>query len=348
VARAAAISTRLELLAPVALVGLPVTLLPAAAVLYRARRCRATLAALGLGTPPLAGTLLTALGAALAAALLVVAAAQPALAHAHPLRVRTDAQLYLVFDTSRSMDAREAPHSPTRFARAVLFARAFRDELPEIPAGIASFTDRLMPHLLPTSDLGTFRATLQEAVGVDRPPPLLARFAVATSYSLLAELPTGGSFAGTARKRLLVLLTDGESRDYSPADVVAALARTHTRLLVVRFWSPTERVYVGGRDAGYRPATASTKPFDELGRRSVGGRVFGDGDVTAAAAAARRYFGSGPTAAVAVVHGATPLAPWVALASLVPLALVTLRSGGGRRARIRRSQLAVRPLARFG
>jgi len=269
-----------------------------------------------------------ALAAAGGAALLVVAAAEPQVARDARRQVRTDAQLYVVLDTSQSMSARAGSRGATRLERAKAFALRFRDALPEIPAGVASFTDRVLPHLLPSADESTFAQTLSDAVGVDRPPPQSSE-AVATTYANLVQLPGGGSFAPTARKRLLVLLTDGESTPFAAGDVARALRRDRTALLVARFWAADERVYVDGRDSGYRPAPASGARFATLGAVAVGGRVFGPGSALAAAAAARRFFGAGPTVTVDARRSAEPVGQWLALAALLPLGLVAARRGGG-------------------
>jgi hypothetical protein len=252
------------------------------------------------------------------------------LVRSEPQRVRSDAELFFVVDTSRSMTARESPAAPTRLARARHAAARLRAALPEVPAGIASFTDRVLPHLLPTSDASVFAVTLEDAVGVNRPPPAFES-PVATSFQMLAAFPAQGSFSRRAKRRLLVVLTDGESQSYTGAAVAQELRRVRTGLVLVRFWSARDRVFSDGADAGYRPAAASAAPLRDLGRLSAGGRVFGPGEVDAAAAAARTFLGSGPTLTIDADRQVRPLAPWVALAALLPLALVVSRRGGGQR-----------------
>ena len=291
------------------------------------------LATLRLLPPPRRGGIAVAIVAAAAVALLVVAAAQPVLTRSQSRPIRTDAELFVVLDTSRSMKASESPSSPTRLAQAIRFAIRLRAALPEIPAGIASFTDRILPHLLPTSDLSTFATTLHQAVGINRPPPEHHE-PVATSYSLLTELPDGGSFSPRARRRLLILLTDGESQPYSPRMVAESLQHTRAGLLIARFWGPRDRIFARNVDTGYRPTLASTGPLAELAAHSVGGHVFSPADVAAAAAVARRFFGAGPTTTTAVHRTTIPLAPWVALLSLLPAGVVLSRRGGSMRPRL--------------
>ena len=321
-------SATIHLLTPAAAVAVPAALAPAAAVLLQSRRRSRTLAVLGLRPPRLARRLGVAAAATAASALLIAAATQPVIRRAQPRSVRTDAELFVVLDTSRSMAARASRTSPTREERAKRFAVAFRSALPEIRSGVGSFTDRVLPHLLPSSDLATFASTVSQAVGINRPPPS-EHLAVATSYEMLWQLPSAGAFSPHVRRRLLVLLTDGESQAYSPGHVSQSLRSAHTSLLLVRFWRDDERVFVRGRAAGYVPSPSSTRPLDALAARSVGGRVFGSRDARAAAGAARGFFGSGPVRRIAGRRESLPLAPWLTLAALLPLGLVLGRRGGG-------------------
>src|SRR5205814_959663 len=127
-----------------------------------------------------------------ASALLIVAAAQPVLRRAEARSIRTDAELFVVLDTSRSMAASASPSSPTREERAKRFAIAFRSALPGIRSGLASFTDRLLRHLLPSDDIATFDGTVDQAMGIERPPPS-GPLSLASSYATLARLLPAGA-----------------------------------------------------------------------------------------------------------------------------------------------------------
>ena len=119
-------------------------------------------AALGFATAPRERVQPVALAATVC--LLALAAAQPALTGGRA-RVRTDAAVLFVVDTSRSMLA------GARLEQARARAIALRGSVPELPAGVATLTDRVLPDLLPTADAGVFAATLHRAVRVDEPPP---------------------------------------------------------------------------------------------------------------------------------------------------------------------------------
>ena len=69
------------------------------------------------------------------------------------------------------MLARVGAGAPTRFERATAIAGTLRDAIPTAAVGIASLTDRVLPHVFPTQDRADFDVTLREAIAVQRPPP---------------------------------------------------------------------------------------------------------------------------------------------------------------------------------
>src|SRR5207249_9086469 len=109
----------------------------------RAARVRATI---GLDAPIRPGRVVVPAALALVFALLALAASQPVVASRHRTAVSRDADVFLVLDTSRSMLAARSPGSPTRFERARAIARTLLRELPPAPIGLASLTDRVLPH----------------------------------------------------------------------------------------------------------------------------------------------------------------------------------------------------------
>ena len=69
------------------------------------------------------------------------------------------------------MAAAPGPRSRTRLDRATAAAERLRAAIPEVPSGIATLTDRVLPDLLPVGDAGAFDATLRRAVAIEEPPP---------------------------------------------------------------------------------------------------------------------------------------------------------------------------------
>jgi hypothetical protein len=292
-----------------------------------------------LGLPaPTAASGLTELAAIAALSLLLgLALAQPALRSTETKLVRTDAEVYFVLDTSRSMLAAESARGPTRLDRAREAAARLRTAVPDVRAGLASMTDRLLPHLFPTADAAAFAATLSRAIAIEQPPPLYSAI-VATDLGSLAGLRQG-YYAPGDRRRVAIVLTDGESRSFNAASVGRALdGNRPIDLVVVRFWSSSERVFRGNGvpEAGYHPTPQSQTEVDQL-VGAAGGRSFDASHLGDATAAIRADLGTGPERPVGRKESARALAPYVGIAALLPLLLLLRRrnlperSLGGRR-----------------
>jgi hypothetical protein len=287
---------------------------------HRVDRARAL-----LRLAPPADADIRAFAAALAAVpiLLGVAAAQPAVRTIEGARARTDAEALFVFDTSRSMAAAARPGSPTRLARAKSDALRLRGAIPEVPSGVATLTDRVLPDLLPTADRAAFDSTVRHAVGIERPPPQSVD-TVVTTLQPLEDVAHTGYYSKTTKHRVLVVLTDGESQPFS----APALARSlgSVALVLVHVWRPDEHVFApGGRpEAAYRTDERSGETLDGLAA-ATGGRAVEEDRLGDAEAALRRSAGSGPTAKAGTTPRTRPLAPYVAAAAVLPLLFVLRR-----------------------
>ena len=302
-------------------------LVPLGVYLLRQRRSARIRAALGLRAPSLASRAPLVLGLAAVPALLALAAAQPVLERNRHRLERTDAEIWVVVDTSRSMLASAGPDSPTRFQRARSFAQAFADALPEVPIGLASLTDRVLPHSFPTTDRRVTSATLYQSIGIERPGPTISLTGIpTTSYDTLASVPRYGYFSPTARKRVLVVLTDGETRPLE-TDLAAPFHRgPRLTTILVHFHAGGERVYddAGLPEAGYQPVRDSAAKLAQVARE-VGGSVFGEQQPGDVVTAVRSALGAGPTHERLIEGERRALMPWVTLAAFLPLGLVLLR-----------------------
>jgi hypothetical protein len=281
-----------------------------------------------LGLPPESQRARRLVAGALAAivVLLTLAAMQPVLTQEGSVRVRTDVEAYAVFDTSRSMLASRRFGGGERLTRAKAFAIELRTRLADIPFGIASMTDRTLPHFLPNADLDFFTATARRTVSVDNPPAEQALSLRATTMQALAGF-SAQSFFSDVPKRLLVVLTDGESRPFVDASIGALFRREpQIEAIFVRFWHPAERVHLerGFVDPLYRPDPTSSATIQRLAD-VVGGSAFSEDDVDAAVRAARDVLGDGPTGEDREQRKRRELAPYLALAAFLPLSLVLWR-----------------------
>jgi hypothetical protein len=215
--------------------------------------------ALGLAPPPRRSAVLAAVAIVALAALVGLAAAQPVALGSEPRLVRTDAEAYFVFDITRSMLASAGPDEPDRLQRARELAREIRGAVPDVPAGIASFTNRLVPHVFPTVDRALFESGLDRSLAIERPAPDRGEGALLTAFDALAPLQTHNFFSPDATRRVAIVLTDGESQPVSQETLRALRADPPLELLLVRVWAEDERIHRPRIpfDARYGPDPAS-------------------------------------------------------------------------------------------
>jgi hypothetical protein len=301
--------------------------IPLAAIALVAQREQRARKVLGLSAPPPARRLPRVLALVAIPALLGVAATQPALRSTTKQRVRTDAQAYFVLDTSRSMLARKAPGDPSRLQRARVDAIEMRDALPEVPAGIATLTDRLLPDLLPDADPSVFTQTMNQTVQIEQPPPASSNIK-ATTYNPLATLGTQNFYTPGVHKRLAVVLTDGESNPVNQSYVARGLATgPGVKVIFVHVWKPGEAVYDGNTpEQGYHEDPNSGQLLTTLAGALDNGKSFDENSLASAISAMKADLGTtGPTILQGRVSRTQTLAPYVALAALLPLLLIILR-----------------------
>jgi hypothetical protein len=307
-----------------ALVGL-VALVPLAVLALSEARARRVCRVLGLPGPGPRRWLGMAVALAAVAGLLALAAAQPVLAQKRTVFGRSDAEVYVVFDVSLSMGARAERGSPTRLARARAFALRLRDGLGDIPVGVASLSDRLLPHLFPTPSPNSFAATIERALGPGRPPTQLSwENSRGTQLEVISNLATASYFDPTAKRRFAVVLTDGESLPTGIGVLTRALRRGGVRIAFARFWARDERVFgPDGKPEAYVSDPGSQPRFEALAAR-LGARVFGEHDAPAAAAAVRAALGRGTDQPRGRELQSFGLTPFFAAAALLPLLYVLL------------------------
>jgi hypothetical protein len=263
----------------------------------------------------------------LIAALLGLAATQPTLVNKSARKVRSDAAAFFVIDTSRSMLASSSATSPNRFERAQAFAVQLRAKLPDVRVGLASMTDRVLPHLFVSADREAFDATMQKTIGIERPPPTDGFNTVITTLGALTRVATDNFFPAESRRRLLVVLTDGESNRFVDSSVGALFKRRPVvKTIYVRFWGPREHVYLpnGEPDPAYRLDPSSSATIEHIAEATDGIAIEGE-DVGAAADAARSMLGSGPKVADKRERRRLDLAPYLALGVFAPLGFLLYR-----------------------
>lgn len=310
---------RVEFLSPLGGLLALGALLPLVALLVVERRTRRLRAFLHLAEPS-GRTRAAAVAATVAVPLLVgLGAAQPVVRFSDVHRVRTDAEVYYIFDVSHSMEAARSPDGRTRFERAVSAAEELRQRLSEVPSGIATLTDRVLPSLLPTGDDEVFTATLEDSLRVGTPAPR-GYDEVGTLFAAVDTLAGGAFYGKAAKHRIAIVLTDGESRPFDVADLRDTLSRGPAiDFFVLRVWRDEERIWKGDTpNARYRPDPRSEQRVEELAR-ATGGRAFSEGRVERLASAVEDELGSGPEVERGQILRVVALGRWAVLASLVPL-----------------------------
>lgn len=338
-------------LSPVsAVLGLAV-LVPLMAVVLRERRHGRIRERLGVGPVGRWASAPVALALVVAFGLLAAAAAQPVVRVESTVLQRADAEAYVLIDITRSMLASRSPGSTARIERAQDAAVELRRALPDVPFGVASLTNRPLPHLFPTADGEEFERVVRQAVGVNRPPGSKGGlFGVATDFQAIESIGSDNWFSPATTKRLVVLLSDGESDPFAPRHLVRALAKGGVDLIVVRLWDSRDRVWQpdGTAEDGYRPIPSTITRLSDLAGLTTGGHVFGPDDLGDVVRAARTYLGLGPVVPVDAPGHTVSLAPYAVLAACLPLALLVLPGLLPRRAsRTARGKIAYSMLRRW-
>ena len=301
-------------------------LVPLAALRRIRRRAGNMRTTLGVRQPRRRGLLLPVAGFALGGALLALAATQPVLEWTHDRTVRTDAEAFVVVDVSRSMLAQDTLDSPMRIERAKVAAEEIRRALPDVKVGIASLTDRVLPHLFPSADEKVFSATIERSLAIERPPPRSSFLTGATSLNALANIRGRRYFTPNSTARVVIVLTDGESEPVANARLAGLFGRDPAiGLVFVQFWGENEKVFSrGAPEPQYVADPAARAALDRIAA-STHGAVYSEGQIGAAGRKAREFLGGGPTVVQGEREGQLVLAPYLALAALFPFGLALWR-----------------------
>ena len=315
----------LSLLTPTAglvgLVGLFAVLVLRAAV----RRSEALCRALGLSPDRRHRTLREALPLLAIAALLAFAAAQPVVSTRQAREGRAGVEVITVLDVTRSMLARRSPTEPTRLDRARALSKRVRGQLTDVEFGIASITDRVLPHLFPTLGLNSFAATVDRAIGIERPPPD-RRSRRATALGAIADMPRLHFFSPGASRRVLVVVTDGETVPVDLATLRTRLVNGRVAAIFVHVWRHDERVFESAETVSdaYQPDPTSIRSLRRIAG-AVDGGLYREGQEDEIAGEIRRLVGDGPSVPRGRELRSIALAPHVAAAAFLPLLLLLRR-----------------------
>ncbi|HZT93795.1 MAG TPA: vWA domain-containing protein [Gaiellaceae bacterium] len=300
-------------------------MIPLAAFALMERRTGRVRRFFSLAAPRRRDLAVVAVALAVLPALVAVAAAQPVVVHRQWVTERLDAEAFVVFDTSQSMTAQAGPNAPTRLERAKQEALQLIPQLSQIPVGIATMTDRVLPDLMPTADLALVRRVIAGSVGINQPPPIERYSGRATTLHALFPVSNDNLFAPETKRRILVIFTDGEASPLPHALGYDIAQQLTIPPLFVHVWAPNERIYVHGRvDPRYRPDPASLSVLRQFAT-DTRGEVFGEHDLAGLVRAIRAEAGTKPARAKTLGYERSALGPWFLLAGVVPLGFLLFR-----------------------
>jgi hypothetical protein len=186
-------------------------------------------------------------------------------------------------------------------------------------------TDRSLPNLMPTVDRTLFDRTVEQSVGIDRPPPSQPHpGSRATTFDAIVPLVESHFYSQGVQRRLLVVFTDGESTQVSP--LLKLTLQRRVSPIFVHVWQPNERIYKrGGRiDARYVADPASTNALQNLAT-ITDGRALSEDQFSSLARASRDAVGQAQAHTLVAAYARVALAPWFILAAALPLAFLLWR-----------------------
>jgi hypothetical protein len=300
---------------------------PLVALAIRERAGARVRSTLRLRRPGVVRLLARPVGLVALAALVAVVAAQPAVRDTDSTTMRSDAELYLTFDVSRSMRAASAAGGVVRLERARALGRDIQAALPDVPTGVATLTNRMMPLLFPTGDARGVTAVIDHSVRLMQPQPVRYTAARASSLATLSLAADRSYFNPSARKRVLVVFSDLDSDFFSLDGTLRVLRKHRIEPFLVRVAAPGEKIFdTAGRPNAY--VSVSTVTVAALRRENW--HAFEESDSARLVTEIRSYLGQGPVRESGVVDSQRNLAPLFALVALVitaALVLPALRAG---------------------
>lgn len=290
-----------------------------------ARRSRDVCIALGLEPQSRSQLAVDLVPVAAVTVLVALAATQPVVSRLAEQRGREGVEAIVVLDITRSMDARRAPGSPSRLDRARAMAKELRVALPEIRVGLASVTDRVLPHLFPTLGSNAFAAVADRAIDIERPPPD-RRSRRATALLALGDLGRLAFFRQSTTRRVAIVFTDGETVPIDLATLRERLRDGRVTTFFVHVWRPDDVLFAptGERDESYKPDPTSASAIRRAAG-AVGGLLFADGEAPELVDALQQVVGTGPAEVQGKELRSMQLAPPLAAIAFVPLLILLLR-----------------------
>jgi hypothetical protein len=225
------------------------------------------------------------------------------------------------------MSASGAATPPTRLQQARAAAAEFARVLPsDLPLGAGALPQSPLPLTAPNGDRQLFVAAIDNLTAPGTLPEHLYGGVTATNFDNLSTLASTRFFLAKTKRRIVVVLSDAEGPSFDAAATATALKHAHIRLVIVRFGSPHDRIWL--HRPRQRPVIDPKFESDlsDLGEvrllaGETGGGFYRAGQLSAAIAKVDRLAGHGPDRpAEPLAFYADSLAPYAVLAALPLLA----------------------------
>ncbi|MCA1852225.1 MAG: hypothetical protein LC647_07480, partial [Beggiatoa sp.] len=128
-----------------------------------------------------------------------------------------------------------------------------------------------------------------------------------------------------ARRRVLVLFTDAETKRIAVEQLTGDFDGTGIETILLRFWGAGERIYgPDGVEQAYVPDPASPVAADTFAR-AVKGEAFEERELEGAIQSVRSKLGSESSITRVKTVDIEPVGPYVLLAALLPLSFLLVR-----------------------
>ena len=183
----------------------------------------------------------------------------------------------------------------------------------------------MLPHLFPTLSHNAFIATVDRAIGIERPPPERTSQR-ATALGALEDLGSANFFQRESKYRLAVVLTDGETLPIEFGRLTSRLEEGRVALQFVQLWWEGEAIFEadGSRNAEYRPDETAPRDMRRIAG-AVNGAVFAEAEVPELIDTVDAQLGTGEMVGQARELQSRELAPYLVLACAFPLFLLLWR-----------------------
>ena len=198
------------------------------------------------------------------------------------------------------MQAAGTPGDTVRLERARVLGREVHEALSDVPTGVATLTNRMMPLLFPTGDERGVTAVIDHSLRLMQPQPAAPhrgprQFTGQRSPSQQTAVTT----TRVRKKRVLVVFSDLDSDFFSLEGTLRLLRAQRIEPFLVRVAAPGEQIFDA---AGHPNAYVSVSTVSVDGLRRARWHAFEEYESARLVSEIRDYLGQGPVGAIGLVE----------------------------------------------